>query len=206
MPEPKENQLIGQRFGRLVVVSSTNSVAICRCDCGSIHEASTWNIRYGRTRSCGCLKAQGNHITHGKTGTLTHKRWLAMTRRCRDENCIGYENYGGRGIRVCERWSEFVNFLADMGECPHGLTLDRIDPDGNYEPGNCRWADKRTQARNTRANRMMTWNGRTLCVEEWAEVLGISSRSLMSRIRLGWSDEKTLSTPIRQHKPYKARA
>ncbi|DBA08807.1 hypothetical protein PALA5_05049 [Pseudomonas aeruginosa] len=205
MPDSNTGLRAGQRFGCLVVLRSNRGRSVCRCDCGAIHEASNGNIRHGKTKSCGCLKAQGNHRTHGSTGTLTHKRWLSMTRRCRDEKCIGYENYGGRGITVCDRWMSFENFLADMGECQPDMTLDRIDPNGNYEPDNCRWADKTTQARNTRANRLMTWNGQTHCVEEWAEIIGVSSRSLMSRIRLGWSDEKALSTPIRQHKPYKDR-
>lgn len=198
---------VGEAFGRLTVVTvdSWNRIE-CKCACGRSHIATSSNLRSGKTKSCGCIrKEQNNHVTHGGTGSLTHTRWLVMRRRCSDSNAAGYENYGGRGIKVCERWMDFSAFLADMGECPPGMTIDRIEPDGHYEPGNCRWATKLTQARNTRANRVLEFNGQAKCLEEWAEEYGMSSRSLMSRLRLGWPVEKALTTPIRQHKQYKDR-
>jgi hypothetical protein len=198
---------IGDSFGRLMVVQAEHWSRIeCKCSCGGVHVARAGNLLSGKTKSCGCIrKEKNNHVTHGGTGSLTHTRWLVMRRRCSDANSVGYENYGGRGIRVCERWSDFSAFLADMGECPPGMTIDRVDPNGNYDPGNCRWATKLTQARNTRANRVLEFNGQTKCLEEWAEQYGMNSRSLMSRLRLGWSVEKALTTPIRQHKQYKDR-
>lgn len=198
---------IGATFGRLTVVDvAPRSRVSCKCSCGNQHVAIAGNLLSGRTRSCGCIRRENNnHITHGKTGSLTHTRWLVMRRRCSNPKTTGYENYGGRGIKVCERWADYSSFLADMGECPPGMTIDRIDSDGNYEPENCRWATKLTQARNTRANHVLEFNGQTKCLEEWAEEYGMSSRSLMSRLRLGWSVEKALTTPIREHKQYKAR-
>lgn len=120
-----------------------------------------------------------------------------MLGRCRNPNDPGWDYYGGRGIGVCERWSLFENFLADMGERPAGHTLDRFpDGDGNYEPTNCRWATYKQQSRNISTNRQLTLGDETLCVPEWAERLGCSPASLHSRLSRGWSDHETLTTPL----------
>lgn len=106
-----------------------------------------------------------------------------------------YPNYGGRGIKVCERWMDFDNFLADMGERPEGLEIDRKDNDGNYEPGNCRWATIKQQCNNTRYNHKITYNGKTLNLVEWASVLGMKKGTLGNRLKRGWSIERALTTP-----------
>jgi hypothetical protein len=155
---PKIIDLTGDRYGRLTVVRyfgivATGKAYVCRCDCGTELVLRSAYLRTGDTRSCGCLKRDdtvNRFTTHAMAGTRTHNSWRAMLERCRLPSHPQYHNYGGRGITVCERWREFANFLADMGERPDDLTLDRINVNGNYEPGNCRWADRATQGRNRR--------------------------------------------------------
>jgi hypothetical protein len=118
---------------------------------------------------------------------------MAMRRRCQDRNATAYANYGGRGITVCDRWQTFENFAADMGPMPEGFTLDRIDGNGNYEPANCRWASYTQQARNLRTNRMLTCDGETHCVSEWAEIKGMSVKTLGTRLSRGWTVERALN-------------
>jgi len=120
-----------------------------------------------------------------------------MLRRCHNPHCDNYANYGGRGITVCERWLTLEQFLEDMGTRPSSEhSIERRDNDGNYEPSNCYWATPKEQARNRRNNRMLTYNGRTLCVAEWAEELGIVPNRIHNRLQLGWSDEKIITVAI----------
>jgi len=209
----KKIDLTGQRFGRLIVQgrsdkpTSTRIYWDCLCDCGTVKAIQSAHLRSRTegTKSCGCLMIEAakitgsNSATHGhrKRGntTSTYECWKAAKSRCENPNDKQYKNYGGRGIKFCERWGEFENFLADMGECPPGLTLDRINNDGNYEPGNCRWATWKEQARNTRRNRLITFRGETKCVAEWAEVVGLNTYTLWSRLKVGWSVERALLTP-----------
>jgi hypothetical protein len=143
------------------------------------------------------------HRTHGCSGTLTWNRWRSMIARCTMPNTKSYPRYGGRGIKVCDKWlHDFTAFLADMGECPgSGWTQDRENNDGNYEPGNCRWATRREQNRNTSRNRLLTHRGTEMCITEWAEETGINFRTIMTRLGKGWSIEKTLDTPVAPHRP-----
>jgi hypothetical protein len=120
--------------------------------------------------------------THGKGATAEHRSWTAMRTRCNNPKQLAWPNYGGRGITVCERWDSFENFLADMGERPSGCSLDRIDNNGNYEPGNCRWATKAEQSNNRRTNIFVTHDGETLTITQWCTRLGISNGAVRTRM------------------------
>jgi hypothetical protein len=173
-----------------------------RCACGREKEVNRYTFRDGEARSCGCMTGafiSAKKRTHGQSigrETRTYRAWQAMRRRCYYVKHKNYLDYGGRGITVCDRWREsFESFLADMGDAPGEFTLDRIDNDGNYEPGNCRWVDQAEQKRNTRASHNVTYAGKTQCVAAWAEELGISYRTLMARLVRGWSVERALTSP-----------
>lgn len=131
---------------------------------------------------------------HGQE-TAEYKIWLGIRKRCNNKNCRIYKYYGGKGVKVCERWQEFGNFLADMGERPSpDHSVERNDSNGDYEPSNCRWATKKEQMRNKSDNRLLTLNGETRCVAEWAERLGISVNTIRGRVYSGFTDAQALST------------
>lgn len=135
---------------------------------------------------------------HGLSGTLQYRIWNSMIQRCTNVQNPAYARYGGRGIAVCERWMQsFEVFYSDMGDRPKGMTLDRVDTDGDYEPGNCRWATAKEQARNTRSNRMLSFRGESKCLQEWSDAIGIDKSSLRERLDAGWSVERALTEPIR---------
>lgn len=151
--------LSGHRFGRLHVVrfdqpsSGGRSTFACLCDCGNSIVVKAGNLVRGSTRSCGCLrreKSAERKRTHGQTRSPTYLTWVSMLQRCENPEAKGYEYYGGRGVTVCEAWHSYENFVADMGQRPKGRTLDRENPYGNYERGNCRWATPAEQAANKR--------------------------------------------------------
>lgn len=136
---------------------------------------------------------------HGGHGTLTYARWKSMLQRCNDPQATNYKYYGGRGIKVCERWQDFTHFLADMGECPSAaMTLDRRKNNLGYAPGNCRWATQAEQNRNRSHCVPLTYNGETKNVADWAASLGVKANALSMRLRLGWSVERTLTTPMKK--------
>ena len=139
---------------------------------------------------------------HGMCKTRVYKLWASMKARCNISTATGYENYGGRGIAVCDRWESFLAFYEDMGEPPTGYSLDRVNPDGHYEPDNCRWVPIADQLRNQRDLVYMVHNGKRQCLSVWARELGVPDNTLRSRIRYGWPVEKILTTPARAHKPY----
>ena len=140
---------------------------------------------------------KGAHLRkHGLCYHPLYGRWRGMVQRCTDPNYKAYKHYGGRGIKVCERWREFPNFLADMGMPKRGESLDRIDPNGHYEPGNCRWVSQKEQMRNTRHNWRVTFNGKTQCLQDWAKELGLCAETLKYRLEAKWPMEQAMTSTI----------
>lgn len=187
---------VSVRFGLLTVIERAGSDRFgrtqwkCRCDCGQETVVALFRMKSGHTKSCGRHKP-GN-VKHGKSRTPTHNSWLAMKQRCDYQGHAEYQRYGGRGITVCERWKSFENFLEDMGERPSGTSIERIDVDGNYEPGNCRWAHEAEQARNRRSTIKVERDGVTMCVKDWCDKLGLNPNRIYGRIRRGEAPEKAL--------------
>jgi hypothetical protein len=199
MPAPIN--LLGQRFGRLTVTEQAPSVVcgskpftrwVCQCDCGVVVTTYTNGLRNGHTKSCGCMKrdlAAQRSTKHAGTNSRLYAKWKAMKSRCENPNNVSFRNYGGRGIRVCDRWQDFDVFRRDVGEPPsHSHTLDRVDNDKNYEPDNCRWADKHTQDNNKRTSVRITFDGQTLTLTEWGRRLGVSANTIKRR----WHKRRTV--------------
>ncbi len=200
---------IGERFGRLLVLERSGTskwgdiIFRCRCDCGN--ETRSWGstLRDGTAKSCGCLNREkiAHSVTrHGnstrKQRTPEYNSWAAMMARCRNPRCPEFHYYGGRGITVCERWNDFKTFLSDMGQRPTKTTLDRIKVNLNYEPSNCRWANKETQSNNRRTNILIEYLGRIQSVAQWSREMGLKRQAILGRIARGWTVEQTLSTPV----------
>lgn len=211
--------ITNQRFGRLVATGNHLRVGRfwkwqCKCDCGGEIFVCSSNLRNGHTRSCGCLQrerasAQGKVIgpknrTHGAVRTPEWLTWKNMRTRCYSQTAKAYRWYGAKGVKVYDDWKDsFENFLAylvaTIGRRPPKHQLDRIDPQGNYEPGNIRWASAKEQQRNRRKHRLVTWRGETYCVGEWAERTGIPNSALWSRLfKVKWDVEKAMTTPYRK--------
>ena len=203
--------LSGAKFGKLLVVGpagrSRAGVKLwhCLCDCGEETVAHGSALTGGHTKSCGCLRHEGPGARHGmcRGSYPRHPVWVAwssMVQRCTDENATNYSFYGGRGISVCDRWRKFENFRDDMLPSWFSTgTLERVDNDGGYGPGNCRWATKKEQARNRRSTRWVTVFGETLSLMEAVEKYGVVKYGIVrQRVeRNGWSLEDALTTPTR---------
>lgn len=209
--------LPGHRFGRLTVIAecekpdSYQSLShsyvkfyFCQCECGEAAVATASKLNSGQKRSCGCLQSEVTTERSYKHGgnirgqrTKAYNTWAHIQQRCYNPNNCSYADYGGRGISVCDRWREsFENFLADMGEPPSAQhSIDRIDHNGNYEPANCRWAAKIVQMNNKRSNRRITVHGRTQTLAEWARETSLTSNMIYGRIKMGWSEERAITTP-----------
>lgn len=195
-----KDDLIGRRFDRLTVVEFVGrdlggrSRWRCRCDCGGESIADGYNLKSGQVRSCGCLQraAAREAVTrHGMSDSRLYRIWSGMHQRCENQNMPHYSNYGGRGISVCDEWSEFENFRN--WALSHGysddLTIDRSNNNLNYSPNNCRWADVITQQNNTRKNHHFTYGDETKTIAEWSRCLGIRYSTLWQRISRGDLDD-----------------
>lgn len=221
MPRPATD-LAGARFGRLTVVerdfSDRRHLAAkwkCVCDCGKDTVQRADVLKAGQVQSCGCFATEGRVrrakelgtrlATHGHTrcykAVPSYTSWMAMKARCLNPKSISYSRYGGRGIKVCDRWMSFEAFLEDMGERPARHSLDRIDPEGHYEPSNCRWATAIMQGRNKRNSRVIELDGDALTLAGWEERTGIPAKTIACRIdKLGWNTRRALSEPVRKHR------
>ena len=196
--------ITGQRYGRWTVLRMAGRdkhksvLWCCRCECGREVVVFGGHLRNGSSKGCRSCAARERATTHGGTGTRLHNAWFNMRMRCGNENNHKYKIYGGRGIQVCVEWKENFEAFRDWALAngyKRGLTIDRINNDGDYEPDNCRWATMKQQARNTRNNVHITINGVTKLLCEWAEVAGIKYDTLLRRYHKGWRDERLLVKP-----------
>jgi hypothetical protein len=197
-----DGELIGKRFGHLEVLSnvcllaeSRQKLYLCRCDCGIEKLIVGSSLKAGRTKSCGCYAKKflfnSERVTkHGQSGSSTYKIWAGMKRRC-SKNSSGKSRrlYFEKGIRVCDRWQKFENFLLDMGERPEGMTIERIDGNKNYELSNCKWATPKEQCNNTTANHIVEYNGKRQTISQWADQLGLKPNTLTYRLKRAFTAE-----------------
>lgn len=205
----KKIDLAGRTFGRLTVLSEDHSPRthgeatwLCRCECGKELVTRGARLRQGGAKSCGCISIEAatkRLRTHGLSYAGEHNVWSHMKSRCYNPGDKRFEHYGGRGISVCPRWRDsFENFIEDMGRRSTGMTLDRIDVNGNYEPSNCRWATMRTQQRNRSNTVMLSVDGESRPLVEWAERFGIGVPTVRLRLKKGMTPKDALTTPVRQ--------
>lgn len=192
------------RFGRLKVIKREPSPSRvrwrCRCACGRRCVVLALSLRKGTTSSCGCLQvesARRANTTHGMSQTGEHRIWAAMKSRCTNRRLRQWKNYGGRGIRVCQEWMDsFEAFLLYVGPRPSALhTIDRIDNDCGYEPGNVRWSTRTEQQRNKTNSHLITFRGETMCLSEWSKRLGMGG-TLRQRLFRGWTVEAAFTIPL----------
>lgn len=198
----------GLTFGKLLVIKMNGRVVTpcgsikttyeCLCECGNLVTVKRSNLVNFYTKSCGCLISKvliERNFKHGMANSPEYKTWQNMLSRCLNPNVSHYKDYGGRGIKVCEKWaSSFEEFYLSLGDRPKGTSLDRINPNGNYDPNNCRWANKITQARNKRESRNIEYKGESKPLKEWSDLLGINYYTLHSRLyRLNKSIEEAFT-------------
>lgn len=198
--------LTGIEFGRLTVVERCGrdnrgeAMWLCVCECGKERKIRGSSLRVGLTKSCGCLNKEivsKNSKTHGRSNSALHNVWRKMKQRCFSEKDQAFKYYGGRGITVCDEWKDnFENFYkcSMTNGYSDGLTLDRINVNGNYEPSNCRWVTMKVQQNNRRNNRRIEFNGQVHTITEWSVITGINLSTISMRLKKGWSAEKTLTT------------
>lgn len=195
MPTPLN--LVGQRFGKLLVVGKLNErrngVVYWKyaCDCGNYGETQGGALRTGKSLSCGCASKDWCR-THGMEATPVYNAYHAMLQRCTNPKVKFFPRYGGRGIEICDRWKSFENFYADMGDRPAGMTLGRIDNNGNYEPSNCRWETVKQQLRNRELTVFVEYDGNRIALSELAEIKGIKPKLLRARLKSGWDINKAV--------------
>lgn len=206
--------IIGKRFGSLVVLRRVDDKISpkgykkpqyeCACDCGNMKVVVKGNLLTGNTTSCGCYKKELDHkrfLKHGyaENPDKLYQKWLSMRDRCFNPKATSYKNYGARGIRVCTEWDNYINFRewAFANGYEDGLTIDRIDVDGDYDPNNCRFTTMKEQNNNRRTTNFHTYNGKTQSEMKWAEEYGISYGALKTRLKYGWSFEDALNTPVK---------
>lgn len=200
----KKLQIEGKRFGKILVIKKSSKTRnnktywLCKCDCGIMKDIIGSSLTSGNTKSCGCKTIEATirrNTTHGLAKHALYSTYRGMLQRCNYKKHISYKDYGGRGIKVCQEWSEFIpfyNWATNNGYQEH-LTLDRIDVNGNYKPSNCRWATTKEQARNTSRNKFITYKGRKETLSFWSEYFNIGHKTISYRLNQGWDLEKVFS-------------
>lgn len=205
-----EIQIVGHKYNMLTVKAklrkknpSGKHMFLCSCDCGKETIVSKENLRSGHTRSCGCIVIEAirrANKTHGGYRSPEYRIWQKIKERCQSETAKNFADYGGRGIKLCSRWQNFSAFREDMGSRPSSKhSIDRINNDGNYEPGNCRWATKTQQIRNRRVTLFLTFNGKTRPLIEWCEEHNKDYYLVRKRIRRGWTARDAILTEPKQN-------
>lgn len=203
--------LTGQKFYMLTVLGLSekrvrNAITWkCKCDCGNITYVNTNQLTSGHCKSCGCWNTvHPANLRHGMYGTQLYRAWKSIKDRCYREKCKEYKYYGAKGVTMCDEWLHDFQKFADWSIVhgfEEGLSIDRIDVNGNYEPSNCRWITMQQQMRNRTDTHYITYKGQTHCMRDWADILGISYHTLASRILCSkWSIEKSFTTPIKAKK------
>lgn len=189
------------KYGNLTVLEFQGRYRICRCDCGTIKRVRIDHLKDGAIISCGCIGKKNSALAktkHGMSQTRVFKIWIGMLDRCKNDR---QGNYGKRGIIVCQKWKEsFEEFYKDMGEPPSKKhSIDRVNVNGNYEPGNCKWSTRTEQARNTTRNTLLTLGNHTATIAEWTDITRIKQSTICVRLyTLGWSVEDALTIPTGQ--------
>lgn len=209
----RREDLTGMKFGRLTVIDfyDHNKYGqlrwLCECECGKTSIVTGSDLRNAKTLSCGCLRRErivAAKTTHGMSQSSIYAEYRNMNNRCYDENAHNYKWYGGRGIRVCDRWRDSIrNFYDDVSALPNfgekDYTLDRIDNNGNYEPANVRWATHSEQCNNRSSNLIYEYNGEMHTLQEISNMIGVPYKVLHKRIRIrGWDPERAFNTPVRK--------
>lgn len=199
----------GKRFGRLVGLSRAGSnhrgaaAWLFRCDCGKTKVIAGKDVRSGGTVSCGCYRDENSGYCNAKYDEKTKalvRVWSGMKRRCLNKNSTAWERYGGRGIKICERWiNSLENFAKDMGPRPPGTSLDRINNDGDYCKENCRWATFLQQNNNRQSSRFINFLGKTKTISEWERETGVRAQRITKRLALGWDESRAISQPARTY-------
>lgn len=202
--------LVNKKFGRLKVLSykgrnkQYDSLWECVCDCGKTKTVRSGALKSGHTKSCGCFRSEmvsKSRTTHGliNDNYKLYKVWIGIKQRCFNPKNKSFIDYGGRGIKICEEWKlsfeSFHNWSISNGYS-EGLSIDRVDNDGNYELSNCRWTTKKFQSRNRRNCVKIKYENKSLTASEWSDITGIPSKVLTQRIRRGWTPEKTITTKL----------
>lgn len=204
---PKKIDLVGKRFGRLIVIEECGRDKdgkiqyLCKCDCGNETVVRGYSLKRGDTTSCGCYAREDaiiRNTKYSKEERILYDVWRSMKQRCNNKNKKDYPRYGGRGIRVCEEWNDYLSFyqwgIANGYE--KGKQLDRINNDGNYEPSNCRWATIIENNNNKRNTKYFTIDKMTHTLTEWCQIYNVRRSTVEDRIKRGWEIEKALTTPL----------
>ena len=200
----RTQDLTGRHFGRWTVGAfagyhskTTAAMWHCKCECGVTRPIKANQLLTGGSKSCGCFSvdtARALFTKHGGSYDGRYEVWANMKQRCLNANHPSFAQYGGRGIRICERWLAYENFAMDVGERPNGLWLERINNDGDYEPGNVTWTTRQKQQCNRTDTRRVTWQGETLCINEWSRLIGVSPSTLTWRLK-HWNIEYAMTQP-----------